>query len=547
METRSGRFVLISVLTAVTIFGALWVLRFESENTTPPVKSVPDEVVEPPGVSQQQLDTLNCQSIVRVAIGKAFSGNSPREQFSSGSPGFRGGAGTGPSEFKDDSGEIIGEYTSWRARAGRDDLVMAASAVPSFEAPRVMYSIKIRLEQRPDFTMATKPGAISIAGTLVAPSFPLMGSNSLLIDGGERPALLLSSKASHSRVLAALEERVLLQGGFTGLELRGPGDSGSPVACEEAPFITALKMNEYRDILRSRIKILCEKAEATKVSKAVRGDRKWGDAAGEKLVVIDAAGIGADAVFPDEGQNITGYGTLVILGALWPRANLNLRWTGDVFVLGEGRLDSDLLYLHGSDIRIVGNLVLLSEKGGAVSLELKGSSASTVSAQRPTRLEVTGGLVCLADAVGQEAELELDAGSMLKVDGILGLFGSRIEIEAGGEDSVFEVRGSLAAGIPRPLEEAESGSSNFEFEMRGKVNISFVEAAYDRAITGLALLESGFGIEAMRDRNAHYQVNLWKSMEDFEPGGEAMQEIRESLLHPAAGEELGLRYQPSEN
>jgi hypothetical protein len=36
-------------------------------------------------------------------------------------------------------------------------------------------------------------------------------------------------------------------------------------------------------------------------------------------------------------------------------------------------------------------------------------------------------------------------------------------------------------------------------------------------------------------------------MEDFEPGGEAMQEIRESLLHPAAGEELGLRYQPSEN
>lgn len=547
MNTRSARFVLIAVLTAVTVFGAQWVLRFEGESTTPPVKPVSDEVVETPAVSQQHLDTLNCQSIVRVAIGKAFSGNSPRDQVSSGSSGFEGGVGTGPSEFKDGSGEIIGEYTSWRARAGRDDLVMAASAVPSFEDPRVMYSVKIRLEPRPGFTMATKPGAISIAGALVAPSFPLMGSNSLLIDGGERPPLLLSSKASHSRVLAALEEMVLSQGGFTGLELRGPGDSGSPVVCEEDPFITAEKMNEYRDILRNRVKILCEKAGATKVSRAVRGDRKWGDAAGEKLVVIDAAGIGADAVFPDEGQNITGYGTLVIRGALRPRANLNLRWTGNVFVLGEQRLDSDLLYLHGSDIRIDGNLVLLSEKGGAVSLELKGSSASTVSAQRPTRLDVKGSLVCLADAFGQEAELELDAGSMLKVDGILGLFGSRIEIEAGGEDSVFEVRGSLAAGIPRPLEEAQSTTSNFEFEMRGKVNISFVEAAYGRAITGLALLESSLGIKTMRERNAHYQVNLWKSVEDFEPGGEAMQKIRESLLHPAAGEELGLRYQPSEN
>lgn len=538
---------MISGLTAVTILGALWALRFPGEIASPGEKPCSDGSDDARVRSQQEADTLSCQSIVRAAIGKALSGSPLKAQTPSLFSGSPGGSDPGPIEFRDDSGEIVGEYTTWFSKAGEDDLVTVASAVPSFDDPRVMYSIKIRLEPRPDFTMATRPGAISIAGALSEPSFPLMGSNSLLIDGGGRPPLLLSSKVSRDKVLRVLEELALSQGGFTGLELRGSGESGLPVVCEEDPFLTAQKMNEYRDTLRRRINVLCENPAATKVIRAVRGDRNWGKVAEKKLVVIEAAEIGADAVFPDENQSISGYGTLIIRGSLRPRANLNLRWTGDVFVLGVERIDSDLLYLHGSDIRIDGNLLLLSERGGAVSLELKGSSPSTVSVHRPTRLDVTGGLLCLADAVGQEAEIELDAGSMLKVDGMLGLFGSRIEIEVGGEDSVFEIRGSLAAGVPRLLKETGPCGSNFEFEMRGKVNITYVEASFNRALAGLALLEGGLGIETMRERNAHYQVNLWKSLEDFEPGGEAMQRIRESLLHAADGEELGLRYQPSED
>ena len=547
MNTRSGRFLIISGLTAATILVVLWSLRFVGETGKPVENPDPEGINEPRPISEQQADTLNCQSIVRVAIGKALSGSALQDHVSSQPEGSPDGAESGPIEFKDNAGEVVGEYTTWFSKVGEDDLVTVASAVPSFGTPRVIYSVKIRLEPRPGFTMATKPGAISIAGTLAAPSFPLMGSNSLLIDGGERPPVLLSSEVSRDKVFTELEELVHSQGGFTGLELKGPGESSSPVVCEEDPFITAEKMNEYRDALRKKIKALCENPEAVKVTGAVRGNRKWGGASENKLVVIDAEGIGADAVFPDEGQEITGCGVLVLRGALRPRANLNLRWNGDVFVLGENRLKSDLLYLHGSDIRIDGNLVLLSERGGAASLELRESSPATVSDHRSTKLVVTGGLLCLADAVAQEAELELEAGSMLKVDGILGLFGSRIEIEVGGEDSILDVRGSLAAGVPRILEEIGTGRSNFEFEMRGKVNINYVEASFEKALAGLVLLEDGLGIEDMRERNVHYRVDLWKSLEDFEPGGEALQKIRDSLLHPAPGEELGLKYKPSDN
>ena len=72
MNTRSGRFLIISGLTAVTILGGLWSLRFAGETGTLVEKPDPEGISETSAVSEQQADTLNCQSIVPWQLSKRF-------------------------------------------------------------------------------------------------------------------------------------------------------------------------------------------------------------------------------------------------------------------------------------------------------------------------------------------------------------------------------------------------------------------------------------------------------------------------------------------
>jgi len=179
-------------------------------------------------------------------------------------------------------------------------------------------------------------------------------------------------------------------------------------------------------------------------------------------VVIDSSLFqgGSDSVTDNHNRTITGRGTLVILHPIGSRTDnangkqFNLNWDGDVIVLGypddttsgvgnNSRTDN-LLYLSRADWNVNGNLILLSSGTTEASLEMRGTGSDTAN------LTVNGSLLMFAEATGREAEIDIEANANMTVNGIVGVYGKRAELENqdGGTGTNWTINGTLAVGLP---------------------------------------------------------------------------------------------------
>jgi hypothetical protein len=453
--------------------------------------------------------TLRCDYLAQAALNRAFSEITTETDPTGEGLGAMGVAT--PVDFYDALGNKVGEYrTAVTSQTNGIVTVLSVAAVPSFQDPLYTRAVDGIISATPQFLLAPEPAAVSIAGPLADPEFPSMGSGTLLIDGGDNAAFSFSNAGAYQKVMDILGDKVYY-GNLDGSELDGAQTStyahataGSitlPVVQEDEAFLTSQALDDYRVELRTQVLNLADGADQV-ITASVNGNRNWGTAASPQVTVIESAQIGSTAVFNTNNQTVTGYGTLIIKHTCKPQKNLNLTWNGDIFVLGFDGDGSDLFKVGGLQGTINGNLILLASDDTEASLELENSSA------RGSDLTVNGSLLCFAEALSHEAEVEAESSSKLTVNGMLGLYGSRIELQASGSSSQLNVTGALAMGMAQDLEEAPFRTDDFEFQMAGSVSIVYDEDVLRDAVDGLSGLQTSLGVDSSSAGVGGYSYNL---------------------------------------
>ena len=112
------------------------------------------------------------------------------------------------------------------------------------------------------------------------------------------------------------------------------------------------------------------------------------------------------------------------------------------------------------------------------------------SPTRKSNLTINGSLLALAEATSHESEIEVEENSSLTVNGLTGMFGSRIEIEASGAGSSLSFDGTLAIGMAQDLDTGITRPDHFEFEMRGSVKLVYDKTKVDNAVSNLTGLQT---------------------------------------------------------
>lgn len=235
------------------------------------------------------------------------------------------------------------------------------------------------------------------------------------------------------------------------------------------------------------------------------------------VVVIDSSQFegGSDQVTDNHGRTITGAGTIVILhpiGSKTDNANgkqFNLDWDGDVIVVGypddttsgvgnNSRTDN-LLYLSRADWDVDGNVILLSSGSTEASLEMRGTGSDTAN------LTINGSLLMFAEATGREAEIDIEANANMTVNGIVGVYGKRAELENqdGGTGTNWTINGTLAVGLP------DNTSTSAELQVEGSANFNFSLDDVNAATENLANLQQNLTFQNEIPNGFVYGAQSW--------------------------------------
>ena len=493
---------------------------------------------------REQESNVVLQYVSNAALNAAFQEIASLVDYDSDGLGALGVAT--PRVYTDSSGDPVAEWRTVILSENGFNLVLAVAALPSFDDPQIVRSAQGVVNANVEFLLKPKPAAMSISGPLTDPKWLYMDGPNDFFDGGEKAALIVSTEGGYDPLTDFFGGKIG-SGSFDGSELQGDqtsvfehdqyGEMELPILMNPESFLSAAELNDYRNSLREKVLTLAEDYDYEYTS-SITGNHTWGSEDDPKVVVIDAKAIGKNYVFNTKNQTITGHGTMIIKHTVRPKKNLNLNWTGDIYVLGYDGDGSDLLYLFGTQGEINGNLILLSSDNTEASLELANSSRSYVGRRdrRRSDLTVNGALLCLAEASSHESEVEVEGSSRLEVNGMMGLYGSRIEIEASGRDTVLTVNGTLAVGMAQDLDEDLYRDDDFEFEMRGTVQMTYDEELVQAAIDGLAGLEADLGDS---EGDVPEYNNFWFSGMSFLGSGgfSDLDSLNEALV---SGQDLGV-------
>lgn len=374
------------------------------------------------------------------------------------------------------------------------------------------FGMEYRLQSAVSFSLAPNLGAISISGpvdTWHGDIFNSWDNPDFVINGGGYPAVVLTDEDAYDDFVEIIDGEWdsgwNLEARMTGTpdSVHNAGETGpsgeftAPVQLQEETGLSAAVLNEYRDALRTYAEGLAHvtgnasgnkdtawtgavngvlpdgtillhdiptvKNAAGAGQPRINADHTFGAVGAEATVVVDTSKFyqGGSKLSDNFSRTITGAGTLVILhpiGSFSDNANgkqFNLNWTGDVIVVGypddttsghgENASTDNLLYLSRADWDVTGNLILLSSGSTEASLELRGSGPTDTA-----NLNVKGSLLLFAEATGAETEIDIESHAHVKVEGIVGLYGKKAELENQSQagNTSLTIEGTLALGFP---------------------------------------------------------------------------------------------------
>ena len=405
---------------------------------------------------------------------------------------------TTPEPYVDSRGVVLGELKTAVRQENGENIVVAVAAVPTFANPSVMSAVEREVSSEVQFLLTPKPAALSISGPVFSPTLPDASSATMQLSGGDFPAMTLTSTTAYDSFMNTLGDLVNssaidatdLTGSQTSTyEHSKVGEIVLPVLQQEDSFLTSTALDKYRTEMRAAVETMALTPDYS-VTSPVSGDQTWGTSAAPQVTVLDTSVIGTmDGVFTTPGQTITGHGTLIVQHTLRPHNDTNINWTGDVFVLGYDGDPDDLLYLFGTNLNVDGNLILLASDATEASLEIADSGS------RPSDVTVNGSILVLAEAASHEAEIEVENSSSLTVNGMVGAFGSRIELEVSSSTASMTVNGTLSAGMAQDLDAELFRSDDFELQMTGPVNVTYDRANVETSLDGLQTMEGNIGLD----------------------------------------------------
>lgn len=448
-----------------------------------------------------------------------------------------------------------------------DYYLRVLAAVPSFAAvaanqPHAQaYALEVRIQSEVTFALAPNLGAISYSGPVDSWALNNWSNTDFRITGGDYPAVVFTDEDAYDGFIDRvdsnwdsgwdLESRVTGSPNQTHLEGTA-AEFEAPFSLQNEAAFDADTLNDYRNALRDYAEGLAHVEGNTSGSK----DTDWGslDANGElsdgtiilhehpdvkngagtnkpritqdltfggsgvkKTVVIDSSQFqgGSDSVTDNHDRTITGEGTLVVLhpiGSKTDNANgkqFNLNWKGDVIVLGypkdtttgvgnNSRTDN-LLYLSRADWNVEGNVILLSSGSTEASLEMRGTGSDTAN------LTVDGSLLLFAEATGREAEIDIEANANMTVNGIVGVYGKRAELENqdGGTGTNWTINGTLAVGLPGDR------TTSSELQVEGQADFNFNLDNVNAATENLAELQNDLTFENEIPNGFAYGAHSW--------------------------------------
>ena len=460
-----------------------------------------------------------CDAIAQAALHQALS------EIISGTDSTGHGLGAMgilyPEIFLDSQGNAVGEYRTLVETVGTVQMLVAVAGTPDLSSPRFTATTRAVLAAEKDVLLRPLPAAFGVSGPAPTPDWDGVGGTNISISGGADNAAFAASDADtltafvdsignliHNRKM----ESDSLSGGQTTTYTDDDGTEFEvPIVLDTEDFVSAAVLNEYRETLRSGVEELSDYATRRVDSAIGKTPVVWGTDDAPEVTFFDADAAGKNAL---NNATISGSGILVIQHTVKP-TDLQLDWNGDVYVLGYSGDGSDMFYPSGkSDITINGNFVLLADEDTEASYESGGS----------TSLTVNGSMVVLAEASSHEAEIETEGSSELNVNGIVALYGSRVEIEASSNRSVYNINGSLTAGIP----DDTTRSDEFTFDMNGNVDISYDENSVASAIDSLANMEFNLGLGDHQNL-ASYAYDLRGGGSGGETGHDALADM-EALI-----------------
>lgn len=445
--------------------------------------------------------------------------------------------------------------------------IRVLAAVPTFAAVTANqqgssgFSMEVRLTSEVTFSLAPNLGAISFSGPVNSWALNNWNNSGFSIDGGEYPAVVFTDQSAYDGFINQVDDNWSAGWNLDGKISGAPNSTHQEGTAKEfeAPFtlqndaaFSAETLNDYRNALRSYAEGLAhvtpsggskttdwgsmnasgELTDGTILLHAhpdvkngagankprITQDLTFGGGGVEKTVVIDSSKFqgGGDFVTDNHGRKITGEGTLIILhpiGSKTDNANgkqFDLDWKGNVIVLGypndttsgvgNNAPTDNLLYLSRADWNVEGNLIVLSSGSTEASLEMRGNGADTAN------LTVNGSLLMFAEATGREAEIDIEGNANMTVNGIVGIYGKRAELENqnGGTGTNWTINGTLAVGLP------DNGSTtSTELQVEGQANFNFNLDNVNAATENLAALQQSLVFQNEIPNGFTYAAQSW--------------------------------------
>ncbi len=407
-----------------------------------------------------------------------------------------------------------GEYRAIAQRRDRDIRVVVVAAMPSFERPQTLRAAEVILRPRFAFKPRAaafsvdgradkakfefkQDAIVTIDGTGERPAF--------MFTDTATSETVIDALAHRARYAEQLPDGVRFganQGGaltvvgdpatLLPFELDRFGERRLPVEQRARPTLSAERLRELHQGLVDRAAQLSTSPEAiTIMDTSIAGDHVFGSADEPALVVIDPSGRGARA---NLDGTIRGHGVLIVRGRLTlqdrgaARNVPTIDWHGEVLIVGAERHGRAELRNKGGRIRVDGLLALLgngrhgearlrsephghdgrqhhdhgdsgrgsdrgdSGRGSDRADSERGSDRGTPPKERGGVIDIEGALLALAGSDSDrhdKAEIRIRDGA-LRVDGVLGLIGSRVRFRVdGGHGDGDSDRGDSDRGSDR--------------------------------------------------------------------------------------------------
>ncbi|MGE0710280.1 MAG: hypothetical protein AB7N76_13800 [Planctomycetota bacterium] len=190
----------------------------------------------------------------------------------------------------------------------------------------------------------------------------------------------------------------------------------------------------------------------------------------DKLVYISASQL-------KSGTKINGSGTLILKGSLTVSGHAEINWTGEVIVMPDGGHGN--LKVGEGKVNVNGALVLAPDP-------TDNKIASLSTDHKEAEVNVTGSLLVIQAGSGS-AQVDINKGGSVKVDGLLALLGNSIDVQVVGgatDRSKLNVDGSTVISVPQN----GSGLQKLRFDSKSDTVFEFDNAKFEN---GVGIAESG--------------------------------------------------------